>query len=447
MGVIRTSNRKGILNVNIEIAKYCTGESELEIGQAIYSLIAELYPVCRSITGNGFRQTLETLRHHIQLKVHEVPSGTEVFDWVVPKEWNIRDAYVKNSKGEKIADFQKSNLHVLNYSVPVNKIVSLNELREHLFTLPDYPDWTPYKTSYYKENWGFSLSYNEFQKLEEGDYQVLIDSTLENGSLSYGELYLPGEEMNEILISCHACHPSLANDNLSGVSLTTMLAKYLGDCSRRFSYRFLFIPGTIGSITWLCLNKTSVNKIKHGLVISGVGDAGNITYKKSRRGDAEIDRAAFHILKNSGQPYEVMDFSPYGYDERQYCSPGFDLPVGRFSRTPFGRYPEYHTSADNLDFVTAYALGNSFARLLDILLLLEGNRTFLNRNPHCEPQLGKRGLYDSIGDNELAMLWVLNLSDGRHSLLDIAERSGVSFAAVQGAAELLRRHCLLDVSG
>ena len=413
----------------------------------MYSLVAKLYPICRSITGDGFRQTMDLLRRHIPLQLHEVPSGTKVFDWVVPREWNVRDAYVKNSRGEKVIDFQKSNLHLLNYSMPVHRLVSLNELKEHLFTLPDHPGWIPYKTSYYKENWGFCLSHDQLQTLKDGEYEVCVDATLENGALSYGELYLPGEQEDEILISCHACHPSLANDNLSGISLATMLAKHLGTAPRRYSYRFLFIPGTIGAITWLALNEASAHRVKHGLVLSGVGDPGGITYKKSRRGAAAIDRAAAHVLKHSGKPHDIVEFAPYGYDERQYCSPGFNLPVGRFSRTPFGTYPQYHTSADNLDFVRPEALGDSYAKVREILDLLENDGTFLNLNPHCEPQLGKRGLYDSIGDNELAMLWVLNLSDGGNSLLDIAERSGLSFAAVRDAASLLFKHTLLERAG
>ncbi len=415
----------------------------VEIGRKMYELAGELYPICRSITGNGFRQTVQRLQRYIPLGIHEVLSGTKVFDWVVPKEWNIRDGYVKTSSGEKIIDFQKSNLHVLNYSIPIRKTVSLQELKDHLFTLPDHPDWIPYKTSYYKENWGFCISYNEFVKLKEGDYEVFIDSSLEDGALTYGELYLEGEGDAEILISCHACHPSLANDNLSGVSLSTFLAKYLGTISRRFSYRFLIIPGTIGAITWLCLNESSVNKIKHGLVITGVGDSGDITYKKSRRGDAGIDRAASQVLKHSGQGYRIVDFHPYGYDERQYCSPGFDLPVGCFSRTPYGRYPEYHTSADDLNFVRPQCLGDSFSKVLAILEVLESDRAYMNLEPKCEPQLGRRGLYNSIGSDELAMLWVLNQSDGSRTLLDIAERSDVSFDLLSYAADRLCEHGLL----
>jgi aminopeptidase-like protein len=414
-----------------------------EVGREMYTLIAELYPICRSITGDGFRKTLEILRRDIPLKVYEVPSGTNVFDWVVPKEWNIKDAYIKNSKDEKIADFQKSNLHVVNYSVPVKKVVSLKELKEHLFTLPDHPNWVPYKTSYYREDWGFCLSHERFVELKDGEYEVYIDSTLEDGSLSYGEMYLQGAEEEEILISCHACHPSLANDNLSGMSLAVFLAKQIVPLEHRYSYRFLFIPGTIGAITWLALNEEKTAKIRNGLVLSGVGDNGNITYKKSRRGNAEIDRAAYHVLKNSGANCDIVDFYPYGYDERQYCSPGFNLPVGCFSRTPYGMYPEYHTSADNLDFVQPHSLGNSYFEVLSILEVLEGNCTYINMNPKCEPQLGKRGLYNSIGFNEMAMLWVLNLSDGNNTLLDIAEKAGLKFDAVFIAAKTLREHNLL----
>jgi aminopeptidase-like protein len=413
------------------------------VGQEIYDLIAELYPICRSITGDGLRETLKIIQKHIPLEIREVPTGTQIFDWTVPKEWNIRDAYVKNSKGEKIIDFQESNLNILNYSIPVKKTVSLKELKEHLFTVPDHPEWVPYRTSYYRENWGFCLNYNQFQKLEEGNYDVFIDSTLENGSLTYGELCLRGETDDEILISSHACHPSMANDNLSGVSLSTILAKHLGIISHRFSYRFLFIPGTIGAITWLWLNESSVNRIKHGLVITGVGDSGKITYKKSRQGDAEIDRAVAHILKHCGGDYEIRDFSPYGYDERQYCSPGFNLPVGRISRTPFTEYPEYHTSADNLKLVHPEYLGDSISKLLAVLNILENNRTYVNLNPKCEPQLGRRGLYSSIGKNELALLWVLNLSDGSNTLLDIAEKSGFEFTSIQESAYILSKNNLL----
>jgi aminopeptidase-like protein len=417
--------------------------NEKSIGFQIHRLMTELYPLCRSITGDGFRKSMEILRRHVPLEIREVPSGTRVFDWTVPKEWNIRDAYIKNPKGKKIVDFRKSNLHVVSYSIPVKTCLSLKDLKEHLFTLPAHPDWVPYKTSYYEENWGFCLSHRQFLALEEGDYEVVIDSSLEEGFLTYGELLLPGEKEEEVLISAHACHPSLANDNLSGVGLATILAKHLGTVGSRFSYRFLFIPGTIGAITWLSLNEEKVKKIKAGLVVSGVGDKGEIAYKKSRRGNAEIDRAAAHVLGHSGQPYRLLDFHPFGYDERQYCSPGFNLPVGRISRTPYREYPEYHTSADNLEFVTPDSLTESYEKIRAILNVLEGNRNYLSQNQKCEPQLGKRGLYASSGAEELALLWVLNLSDGGNSLLDIAERSGLTFGAVQEAAQTLVKAGLL----
>ncbi len=418
-------------------------------GAEMHRLMQELYPICRSITGDGFRETLRILRRSIDLTVHEVPTGTGVFDWTVPKEWNIRDAYVKNSQGERVIDFAQSNLHVLNYSAPINATMHLTELMPHLYTIPEHPDWIPYKTSYYKENWGFCLSHRALQSLTDGEYEVCIDSSLTEGHLTYGEYYLKGASDKEILISCHTCHPSLCNDNLSGIALTTALAKVLGEAARRYSYRFLFIPGAIGSITWLALNEQTAGRIKHGLVVACVGDEGDLTYKKSRRGDAEIDRAVQHVLKHSGKSYAVKEFSPYGYDERQYCSPGFNLAVGSLTRTPHGQFPQYHTSADNLDFVKAEYLEDSLSTYLSVLDVLEHNKTYINLNPKCEPQLGKRGLYRSMGgrsdgpNNELAMLWVLNLSDGSSTLLDIAERADMRFDTVESAAQRLCQHGLL----
>ncbi len=420
-----------------------------QMGQQMYDLITELYPICRSITGNGFRSTLNTISKYIPLATHEVPSDTQVFDWTVPKEWNIRDAYVKNADGERVIDFQKTNLHIVSYSVPVNTTLTREELKGHLHTLPHAPDWIPYRTSYYKEDWGFCLSHNDLLRLQDGMYEVCIDSTLETGALTYGEFYLQGETSNEILISCHACHPSLCNDNLSGIAVATFLARTLMDIPRRYSYRFLFIPGTIGSITWLARNESIVNRIKHGLVLTCLGDSGNCTYKKSRRDTAEIDRTVAHVLRESGEPHSIIDFFPYGYDERQYCSPGFNLPVGSFMRSRHGEFPEYHTSADNLDFVHPRYLADSFSKLLLAVYILENNRTYLNMNPKCEPQLGRRGLYRATGGHleqkalEMALLWILNLSDGDHDLLAIAARSGIRFETIKTAADLLVEHELL----
>lgn len=420
-----------------------------DIGRQIYGLIVELYPICRSITGDGFRKTMSQLQKQIPLTVHEVPTGTQVFDWTVPREWNIRDAYVKNSRGERVIDFQRSNLHLLNYSVPISRKMPLAELKEHLFTLPDRPNSVPYRTSYYKENWGFCLSHNQLQALPDGEYEVCIDSSLENGSLTYGEYFLPGETTDEVLISCHSCHPSLCNDNLSGVSIAAHLAKTLAGASRRYSYRFLFIPGTIGSITWLSRNEETARHIRHGLVLACLGDRGGMSYKRSRRGKAEIDRAVVQVLEHSGGAFAVRDFSPYGYDERQYCSPAFDLAVGCISRTHHGKFPEYHTSEDNLNFVTPASLADSYSKILAVLGVLEENRVYINQSPKGEPQLGKRGLYRNIGGHvdaearEMAMLWMLNQSDGQHSLLDVAERSGMAFDQLQRAARELEEHGLL----
>jgi aminopeptidase-like protein len=416
-------------------------------------LIAKAYPICRSITGDGVRRTLAMIRERIPLETREVPTGTRVFDWTVPKEWNIRDAWIKDPSGRKVVDFQDCNLHVLNYSVPVHEKLPLAELRKHLFTLPDKPDLIPYRTSYYKEAWGFCLRHRTLEELPDGEYEVLIDSTLQDGSLTYGECLLPGDSEREVLLSTHVCHPSLCNDNLSGIAVMTELAREMqARPRRRYSYRFLFIPGTIGSITWLALNEV---RIDHGLVAANLGDPGSFHYKKSRRSSfgikpAEIDRAVLAVLRSSGEPFGVEEFVPFGYDERQYGSPGFNLAVGSLTRTPYGRYPEYHTSADNLDFVKPEALEGSLRTYLAVMDVLEGNRRYRNLNPKCEPQLGRRGLYRTIGGDEsgrareLALLWVLNLSDGEHDLLAIAERSGMSFAAVRQAADALLEVGLLE---
>ncbi|MBR8832932.1 MAG: DUF4910 domain-containing protein [Stigonema ocellatum SAG 48.90 = DSM 106950] len=420
-----------------------------DVSHEMYDLITDLYPFCRSITGDGLRKTLHSIEKHIPLTINEVKSGTQVFDWTVPKEWNIRDAYVKNSNGEKIIDFSQSNLHVLNYSIFINMKMPLNDLKAHLFTLPDRPEWIPYRTSYYKENWGFCLSHNQLLALKDEEYEVYIDSSLEEGHLTYGEYYIPGEKEDEVLISCHSCHPSLANDNLAGISLATFLAKHLGQISPSYSYRFIFIPGTIGSITWLALNEAHIDKIKHGLVLTCLGDPGKSHYKKSRQGHASIDKAVIHVLQHSGQDYEIQEFSPYGYDERQFCSPGFNLPVGCFMRSPHGTYPQYHTSADNLELVQPQYLADSFSKILSILQIVENNKKYLNQNPKCEPQLGKRGLYSAIGGltdtkkTEMAMLWILNFSDGNHTLLDISEKSGLEFDLIKKTADTLLEFNLL----
>ncbi len=421
-----------------------------KLGDEMHRFTADLYPICRSITGNGIRQTLKMIQDRIPLETFEVPTGTAVFDWIVPKEWNVRDAYIKGPNGQRILDFQECNLHLLNYSMPVRATMSLSALKPHLFTIPEKPDWIPYRTSYYKEDWGFCLSHNQMLALQDGEYEVCIDSTLANGYLTYGECYLPGRSTDEILISCHACHPSLANDNLSGLSVATFLAQILSGRDLRYSYRFLFIPGTIGAITWLARNRDTIGCIRHGLVLTCLGDRGPFHYKKSRQGNAEIDRATAHLLRQYSESPKILEFSPYGYDERQYCSPGFNLAVGCLMRSVWGTFPEYHTSADNLNFIHPKQLAESLGLCADIFDVLEENRRYRNLNPYCEPQLGRRNLYRSTGGGAIeaqinARLWVLNLSDGEHSLLDIAERSGHPFPLIHAAAEALQESGLLAI--
>ncbi|MFI9594600.1 DUF4910 domain-containing protein [Nonomuraea sp. NPDC052265] len=417
-------------------------------GPEMHDLVRRLYPLCRSITGDGLRRTLEIIDGSLPLEITEVPTGTKVLDWTIPREWNIRDAYVKDAAGNRVVDFQESNLHVVGYSAPVEATMSLEELRGRLHTLPGQPDLVPYRTSYYAETWGFCLSQNTLDGLADGPYEVRIDSTLADGHLTYGEHVIRGRSQEEVLISCHVCHPSLANDNLAGVAVAVSLAELV---RRRadpwYTYRFVFAPGTIGAITWLDLNRERTDRIRHGLTLACAGDAGTITYKRSRRGDAEIDQVFAHVLKD--RPHTLLDFSPYGYDERQYCSPGFDLPVGSLTRTPYGSYPEYHTSADNPDFVRPEAMEDTLETLWSAVRVLEGNRRYQNLSPYGEPQLGARGLYGSLGGRsdtkqaQMAMLWVLNLSDGLHSLLDIAERSHLPFQALADAANALQNAGLL----
>jgi aminopeptidase-like protein len=417
----------------------------------MHALIAELYPICRSITGDGFRRTLRRLGDLLPMVLTEVASGTPVFDWTVPREWNIREAWIADAAGHRLVDFRDHSLHVVSYSVPIRTRMPLAELRPKLHSLPEQPEVIPYRTTYYAEDWGFCLSHRQLEALPDGEYEVCIDATLAPGHLTYGECVLPGATDDEILISVHSCHPSLANDNLAGMAVATFLAKRLAAAPRKHTVRFLFIPGTIGSITWLATHEREAGRIRHGLVLSCLGDAGPSTYKRSRRGDALVDRAAAHVLAQAG-PHRLLDFIPYGYDERQYCSPGFNLAVGCLTRTPNGQFPEYHTSADNLDFVHPDALEDSLLKCLRIVEILERDQVYLNLNPKCEPQLGRRGLYRATGGRhlpgfEMALLWVLNLSDGRHTLLDVAERAGVPFHVVLGAATALEGVGLLAPAG
>ncbi|MGE0055523.1 MAG: DUF4910 domain-containing protein [Hyphomicrobium sp.] len=419
-------------------------------GTELYELASRFYPICRSITGRGVRETLRLISDHIDIDVHEVATGTQVFDWTVPREWHIRDAYIKDRTGRRIVDFGVSNLHVMNYSAPVHATMGLAELLPHLHSLPDKPDLIPYRTSYYQETWGFCLAHSQLEALEDGDYEVYIDSSLVDGSLTYGEFLHRGATDREFVLSAHICHPSLANDNCSGLALLTLLAEWISKYHTRLSYRFVFAPGTIGAVTWLARNEARTPNIEHGLIVSCVGDGGGPNYKRSRRGDAVIDHAMEHVLSNSGLTARIVDFAPYGYDERQYCSPGFDLPFGLFQRSQWGAFREYHTSADNLDLIAPEHLKTSLDVIVSAIEIAEKNCTLRNRLPKCEPQLGKRGLFGPMEGNKasaasnMAMLWVLNLSDGHHSLLDIARRANLPFSEVSGAADRLLEHGLLS---
>ncbi|MFF9043742.1 DUF4910 domain-containing protein [Streptomyces parvulus] len=418
-------------------------------GERMHALVERLYPLCRSITGDGVRATLAIVDEYVPLRVHEVPTGTRVLDWTVPQEWNIRDAYIADGDGHRVVDFAASSLHVLGYSVPVSATMTLAELRPHLHTLPDRPAWVPYRTSYYERDWGFCLAQDTLDAMPEGDYEVRIDSTLEDGHLTYAEHVVPGQVTDEVIVSCHVCHPSLANDNLAGVAVAAFLARELAERTPYYTYRFIFAPGTIGAITWLARNAERVERVKHGLVLACAGDRGGLTYKRSRRGDADIDRVLRHVLSASERPHRITEFTPYGYDERQYCSPGFDLGVGSLTRTPYAGYPEYHTSADNPDFVSPRAMEDTLAVCREAFAVLDRDRRYVNLSPYGEPQLGRRGLYDSLGGRsdakqaQMAMLWVLSLADGEHGLLDVAERSGLPFETVADAAEALHTAGLL----
>ena len=423
-----------------------------QLGQDMHEFVSELYPICRSITGAGIRETLHRIQRKVPLRIHEVASGTPVFDWIVPNEWTIREAYVKNEQGERIIDFRRHNLHVWSYSTAVDRTMTLDELKSHLASIPEHPDWIPYRTSYYKENWGFCLSHKQLLALKPGNYTVCIDTTLQPGSLSYGEYVIPGRTDETVFLSTHCCHPSLCNDNLSGIATATYLAKLLSDAQPRYTYKFVFIPGTIGAITWLAQNEHTVRHIKHGFVVAGGGDGGSFHYKQSRRGNAEVDQIVEQVLRDSGHPHKVVPFSPYGYDERQYCSPGFNLPVGALSRTPHGQFAEYHTSADNLDFVTAEHMAQTLAVYVSVISALEANHRYQNVNPKCEVQLGKRGLYRQTGGHtdqplrESAILWLLNMSDSEHTMLDIVKQSGLPYDVLISAANELLAQNLIQVT-
>ncbi len=418
-------------------------------GEAMHAFATDIFPICRSITGPGVRETLDHVERHVPLQRTEIPTGAPILDWTVPNEWTIRDAWVKDPSGCKVIDFRVNNLHVLNYATPFSGRMALSELRKHLFTMPDQPGLIPYRTSYYKEQWGFCLSHDALQALPEGEYEVLIDADLKPGAMTYAEHVHKGETDEEVLLQAHICHPSLANDNCSGIALLTRLAAAMRGVKTRYTYRFLFAPGTLGAIAWLSRNRETAKSIRHGVVLSCVGDAGGPTWKRTWRGGAAIDRAMSHVLRAAAKAPNIIDFFPYGYDERQYNSPGFRMDVGLFQRSQFATFPEYHTSADNLAFIRPEHLQASLEMVAGAIEILECDGRYVNTAPDGEPQLGRRGLYAAIGGDKdaysrnMAMLWLLNMSDGDHSLIDIAERAGIPFATIAATAETLKESGLL----
>jgi aminopeptidase-like protein len=381
--------------------------------------------------------------------VTEVPTGTPIFDWAAPREWNVREAWIADSTGRRIVDWRESNLRLLGYSHPVRTRLKGAELDERLHSLPDR---IPYRTAYWADTWGFCVTEEERRAIRlDEEYEVCIDTRLEDGHLTYAEALLPGESEEEVLLSTYVCHPSLANDNVSGIALLAALGAHLVERRLHRTHRLLFSPGTLGPLAWLSRNLERLDRIRAGMVVACVGDPGPLRYKRSRAGDAAVDRAAAYVLR--GRPGSMVDdFVPWGGDERQFCSPGFDLPVGALTRTPHGLFPEYHSSADDLDLITAESLGDSLAATLEILDVLEGDRMYVSRNPYGEPQLGRRGLYREVSSGapreeesfQRAILWVLNLADGGHSLLDVAERADLPFGVVADAAAALLDADLLE---
>ncbi len=413
-----------------------------------------LWPINRSLTGNGNRKTLEILSELVDFNILEIPSGKQCFDWAVPPEWNVKEAWIKDSSGNVIIDFKNNNLHLVSYSEKIFQKLNLNELKKHLHYSAEQPEVIPYLTTYYKQDWGFCLNFNQFQNLKDDVYEICIDSEFNpHGSMTIGEAVLRGSSSEEILLSTYICHPSMANNELSGPLVTSFIYKKLKEKqNNRYTYRFLFMPETIGSICYLSMKGNELKKeLKAGYVVTCVGDNGNFTYKRSRQGDSLADRAAEQVLNQHNYEYSTENFFPTGSDERQYCSPGFDLPVGSIMRTRYGTYKEYHTSADNKDFISFDAMEKSIELYLEILDVLDNNYFYLSKSPYCEPQLGKRGLYPTLGaqknttDYINALMWILNLSDGHNDIIEISKRSSISLKTLIQAAERLKANDLIKV--
>ena len=419
----------------------------------MYELLTELFPYNRSITGDGVRKTLERISVDIPIKKTHIKSGTEVFDWVVPDEWNVTSAKIYDPKGKLIVDFADNNLVLMSYSVAVDETMHLQELKKHIITDPTRPDWIPYSTSYYKNNWAFCLPFNYVKKMVDGDYKVEINSTKKPGELIYAEAFIDNGAEREVLISSYICHPSMANDSLSGVVLSVQLyeeIKKLDNLS--YNYRFLFSPETIGTICFLYNNRNVIkDSIEYGLIATCLGDSGGFTYKKTRNGNRKIDEMMEYIFNKKKTKGTILDFSPLGSDERQYCSPGFDLPVGVLTRSMYGQFPEYHTSSDNLDFVTSEALEESLNMYIDVIKSYECNCKFIRSDPFCEPQMGRYDMYrmtggageDNLDDLAQQRMWILNYADGKSDLLEISKKSGFDMFALQSASKELIENKLI----
>lgn len=406
----------------------------------------ELWPICRSITGNGLRESFAILSKLIPLNITEVKTGTNVFDWTIPKEWNIKDAYIITPSGEKIADFNQNNLHVVGYSIPVNKEITYDELIGHLHTLPRLPNAIPYVTSYYKEKWGFCLSQNEFDRLpKSGKYKVFIDSELTNGSLTYGDFLLKGETEDEILISSYLCHPSMANNELSGpLTLSFLYQLVAGIPNRKYSYRFVLVPETIGTIAYLSDHKGELLKhVKGGFVLTCCGTNKPFVYKRSRQETSLTDIIAEHVLRNSSKEYSLIDFDPIGSDERQYCSPGFNLAIGSLMRSKYHEYEEYHTSLDNKSLISFEAIKESVEMYFQMIEAFELNHNYVNSVMFCEPNMGKRNLYEDLSgalvmpDKLATRMRLLNYMDGKNSLIGFCNKYNVNILDLRSEIELL----------